>query len=70
MNENKVYLNAEYLPLSEAKISVLDRGFLFGDGVYEVIPSYSGKLSSGEIKIQSIRRSKAGKVSSPVLSGW
>lgn len=47
MTENKsgkVYLNGEYLPLSEAKISVLDRGFLFGDGVYEVIPSYSGQL--------------------------
>jgi len=42
--DSKVYLNGEYLPLSEAKISVLDRGFLFGDGVYEVIPSYSGQL--------------------------
>jgi D-alanine transaminase len=43
--ENKtVYLNGQYLPLDEAKISVLDRGFLFGDGVYEVIPSYSGHL--------------------------
>lgn len=41
---NKVFLNGEYLPLSEAKISVLDRGFLFGDGVYEVIPCYSGHL--------------------------
>ncbi len=40
--DSTVYLNGEYLPLSEAKISVLDRGFLFGDGVYEVIPSYSG----------------------------
>ena len=39
-----VYLNGDYLPLSEAKVSVLDRGFLFGDGVYEVIPSYSGRL--------------------------
>lgn len=37
-----VYLNGEYLPLADAKISVLDRGFLFGDGVYEVIPAYSG----------------------------
>ncbi len=36
-----IYLNGEYLPLSEARISVLDRGFLFGDGVYEVIPVYS-----------------------------
>ncbi len=43
--ENKtVYLNGQYLPLNEAKISVMDRGFLFGDGIYEVIPSYSGHL--------------------------
>lgn len=41
---NKVYLNGEYLPLSKAKVSVLDRGFLFGDGVYEVIPVYNGHL--------------------------
>jgi D-alanine transaminase len=39
-----VYLNGEYLPVTEAKISVMDRGFLFGDGVYEVIPAYSGRL--------------------------
>lgn len=37
-----VYLNGEYLPQNEAKISILDRGFLFGDGVYEVIPVYNG----------------------------
>jgi D-alanine transaminase len=43
--ENKtVYLNGLYQPFNEAKISVMDRGFLFGDGVYEVIPSYSGHL--------------------------
>ncbi len=42
--ENKVYLNGEYLPMSKAKVSVLDRGFLFGDGVYEVIPAYNGHL--------------------------
>jgi len=39
-----VYLNGEYLPLEEAKVSVLDRGFLFADGVYEVIPAYGGRL--------------------------
>jgi D-alanine transaminase len=39
-----VYLNGEYLPVTEAKVSVMDRGFLFGDGVYEVIPAYSGRL--------------------------
>ncbi|MBB1487413.1 aminotransferase class IV [Oceanospirillum sediminis] len=37
------YLNGEYLPLEEARISPLDRGFLFGDGIYEVIPYYGGK---------------------------
>ncbi|MGB1237970.1 MAG: aminotransferase class IV [Pseudomonadales bacterium] len=37
------YLNGDYLPLSEAKISPMDRGFLFGDGIYEVIPYYGGK---------------------------
>jgi len=42
--EDSVYLNGEYLPLADAKVSVLDRGFLFGDGVYEVIPVYSGRL--------------------------
>ena len=36
-----VYLNGHYLPIEEAKISVLDRGFTFGDGVYEVIPVYN-----------------------------
>jgi D-alanine transaminase len=35
------YLNGEFLPLSEARIPALDRGFIFGDGVYEVIPVYS-----------------------------
>jgi D-alanine transaminase len=39
-----VYLNGEYMPMNEAKISPMDRGFLFGDGIYEVIPSYDGKL--------------------------
>jgi D-alanine transaminase len=41
--EPVVYLDGEYLPQSQAKVSVLDRGFLFGDGVYEVIPVFGGK---------------------------
>ncbi|MGB2115520.1 MAG: D-amino acid aminotransferase [Porticoccaceae bacterium] len=41
---NIAYLNGQYLPIDQAKISPLDRGFLFGDGVYEVVPSYDGKL--------------------------
>lgn len=36
-----IYLNGEFMPIEEARISVLDRGFIFGDGVYEVIPVYS-----------------------------
>jgi D-alanine transaminase len=36
-----VYLNGAYMPIEEAKVPVLDRGFIFGDGVYEVIPVYS-----------------------------
>jgi D-alanine transaminase len=38
------FLNDNFLPLEQAKISPLDRGFLFGDGIYEVVPSYHGKL--------------------------
>ena len=38
------YLNGEYSSLREAKVSVLDRGFIFGDGIYEVVPAYGGKL--------------------------
>ena len=38
-----IYLNGAYMPIAEAKVSVLDRGFIFGDGVYEVIPVYSRK---------------------------
>jgi D-alanine transaminase len=36
-----VFLNGQFLPLEEAKVPVLDRGFIFGDGVYEVVPVYS-----------------------------
>ena len=41
---NIVYLNGQYLPIEEATISVMDRGFLFGDGVYEVVPVFGNKL--------------------------
>jgi D-alanine transaminase len=36
-----IYLNGTFMPMAEAKVPVLDRGFIFGDGVYEVIPVYS-----------------------------
>lgn len=38
-----IYLNGRFLPIEEACVSVLDRGFIFGDGVYEAIPVYSGR---------------------------
>jgi len=41
--ESQVYLNGEFTRADEAKISVLDRGFIFGDGIYEVVPVYNGK---------------------------
>lgn len=44
-----VFLNGKFMPLADAHISPLDRGFIFGDGVYEVIPFYDGKaLRLGE----------------------
>lgn len=42
-NDSIVYLNGDYVRLGDAKISVLDRGFIFGDGIYEVVPCYGGK---------------------------
>ena len=36
-----IYLNGSFVPIEDARVSVLDRGFIFGDGVYEVIPVYS-----------------------------
>ena len=35
-----VYLNGQFLALEDAKVSVLDRGFIYGDGVYELVPVY------------------------------
>ena len=39
-----VYLNGDYSPKEKASLSILDRGFLFGDGVYELIPIYNKKI--------------------------
>lgn len=44
MHRHDCYLNGDFLPLAEAKVSVMDRGFLFGDGIYEMLPAYSKKL--------------------------
>jgi len=57
MSAQLVYLNGEYLPLNEAKVSVLDRGFIFGDGVYEVIPAYGAKALRFEHHMQRLQNS-------------
>lgn len=54
-----VFLNGSYMPMAEAKISPMDRGFLFGDGVYEVIPSYDGKMVGFGPHMQRLNRSLA-----------
>ena len=52
-----VYLNGQYLPIEKAKISVLDRGFTFGDGVYEVVPVYHGHIFRFEKHIERLNNS-------------
>jgi D-alanine transaminase len=51
------YLNGEFLPLDQARVSVLDRGFIFGDGVYEVIPAYSRRPFRLPEHLQRLRHS-------------
>ncbi len=51
------YLNGEYGPLRDAKVSVLDRGFVFGDGIYEVVPAYGGKLFRFDEHMARLNRS-------------
>ena len=53
------YLNGDFSTLRDAKISVLDRGFIFGDGVYEVVPAYAGKLFRFEQHMARLGRSLA-----------
>jgi D-alanine transaminase len=59
MNSPTVYLNGQYLPLDEACVPVLDRGFIFGDGVYEVIPVYAGKPFRLAHHLQRLKNSMA-----------
>ncbi|PLC01633.1 D-amino acid aminotransferase [Variovorax sp. RO1] len=53
------FLNGEFTPLRDAKISVLDRGFIFGDGIYEVIPVYFGVPFCFDEHIARLERSLA-----------
>lgn len=55
-----IYLNGQFLPLAEARISPLDRGFLFGDGAYEVIPVYSRRPFRLEEHLNRLERTLSG----------
>ena len=50
-----VYLNGEYKPIEEASVNVLDRGFIFGDGVYEVFPVYNGVILGLESHLKRLQ---------------
>jgi D-alanine transaminase len=51
------YVNGAFMPVAEAKVPVLDRGFLFADGVYEVIPAYGGKAFALKEHLARLARS-------------
>ena len=57
MTEQLCFLNGEFLPLAEARIPVLDRGFIFGDGIYDVAPVYGRKLFRFDEHLARLNRS-------------
>lgn len=67
-----VWLDGRLLPLEEARISPLDRGFLFGDGAYEVLPVYGGRAYRFEAHMARLDRSLAEIRMAPPLdrAGW
>ena len=68
--ETLCYLNGEYLRLCDARVSVLDRGFLFGDGVYEVLPVYGRRVFRFDDHMARLERSLGKlRMSNPVGSG-
>jgi len=66
------YLNGNITPLKDAKISVMDRGFIFGDGIYEVVPAYGGRLFRFEQHMARLERSLVElRISNPLTrQGW
>ncbi len=64
-----VYVNGEYLPEEDAKISVFDRGFLFADGVYEVSAVIGGKLVDNDAHLARLARSMSELKLTPPASG-
>src|SRR5690606_5820144 len=58
-NDSIVYLNGQYVRLGDARISVLDRGFIFGDGIYDVVPAYAGRPFRMDEHLARLERSLA-----------
>lgn len=58
-SEPVIYLNGQFIPRSQAKVDVEDRGFVFADGVYEVVRYYWGQPLAMDLHIQRLRRSLA-----------
>jgi D-alanine transaminase len=70
--DSLAYLNGEFLRVQDAKISVLDRGFIFGDGIYEVVPVYEGRPFRMAEHMGRLDRSLAAiRIESPFdRAGW
>ena len=66
MTDRIAYLNGDFVSLLDAKISVLDRGFIFGDGVYELIPVYSRRLFRLDEHLERLQNSlEAVRINNP-----
>jgi D-alanine transaminase len=59
------YVNGSFVPLADAKVSVLDRGFLFADGIYEVSAVLDGRLVDNEAHLARLQRS-VGEIALPL----
>jgi D-alanine transaminase len=68
--ETWVFLNGAFMPLREAKVPVLDRGFIFGDGIYEVVPAYAGRPFRWAEHLARLKRSLARiRIANPLSDG-
>ncbi|PSU98953.1 aminotransferase class IV [Photobacterium kishitanii] len=71
-NNQLAFFNGKYMPITEVAISPFDRGFLFGDSLYEVIPVYNGKMLGGDLHLQRLLNglTAIGITSPYTLSDW
>ncbi len=70
--QQTVYLNGEFTPIEQARVPVLDRGFIFGDGIYEVVPVYGGRPFRWTQHLARLERSlgKVGIANPMDADGW